>query len=329
MITAFALVCGSSVIFFDPIFQGMAISLASGVLVSTVLTLIVIPLGCIAASNDIMEVAAATAPAGGSFEKVAQQPEEAMSAVGATPAGDEVKSEVAKKKDSLPIKIWRRIFAVFSLLFYLIRGIFLLFAQLIKGMFRKGKPRQLPDANASSEAGGGTSGGPSNSGSTTPPTGSSPSSKDEDLLVAAAPATRADETNQSPQEKVAASSKVSATHAAKPNRQVKPRKQVAKTDVGVAQKKRVKKKQVKTTEGDMAKAKADVKKPAAIGPKQRKRPSTVKKQSAKKKAETENTKGNGSPESVSPETKTASKPASNVADFPIRKKSTRRGIRLK
>ncbi|MET0119465.1 MAG: efflux RND transporter permease subunit, partial [Candidatus Thiodiazotropha sp. 6PLUC9] len=64
MITAFALVCGSSVIFFDPIFQGMAISLASGVMVSTVLTLIVIPLGCITASKDILEVAAATAPEG-------------------------------------------------------------------------------------------------------------------------------------------------------------------------------------------------------------------------------------------------------------------------
>jgi hypothetical protein len=37
------------VILFDPIFQGMAISLLFGVLVSTVLTLVVIPLGCISA----------------------------------------------------------------------------------------------------------------------------------------------------------------------------------------------------------------------------------------------------------------------------------------
>jgi hypothetical protein len=47
IITAFALVAGSSVILFDPIFQGMAISLLFGVLVSTLLTLLVIPLGCI------------------------------------------------------------------------------------------------------------------------------------------------------------------------------------------------------------------------------------------------------------------------------------------
>jgi multidrug efflux pump subunit AcrB len=49
VITALALVAGSSVILFDPIFQGMAISLMFGTLVSTLLTLVVIPLGCISA----------------------------------------------------------------------------------------------------------------------------------------------------------------------------------------------------------------------------------------------------------------------------------------
>lgn len=47
LVTAFALVGGAGVIILDPIFKGMAISLAFGVLVSTVLTLVVIPLGCI------------------------------------------------------------------------------------------------------------------------------------------------------------------------------------------------------------------------------------------------------------------------------------------
>ncbi len=49
VITALALVGGSSVILSDYIFQGMAISLLFGVLVSTLLTLVVIPLGCISA----------------------------------------------------------------------------------------------------------------------------------------------------------------------------------------------------------------------------------------------------------------------------------------
>lgn len=49
MITAAALVLGSSVILFDPIFQGMAISLMFGVIIATLLTLVVIPLGCVSA----------------------------------------------------------------------------------------------------------------------------------------------------------------------------------------------------------------------------------------------------------------------------------------
>ncbi|MGB0722817.1 MAG: efflux RND transporter permease subunit [Gammaproteobacteria bacterium] len=51
MITALALVAGSSVILTDPIFQGMAVSLLFGVMVSTVLTLVVIPLGCVSAGK--------------------------------------------------------------------------------------------------------------------------------------------------------------------------------------------------------------------------------------------------------------------------------------
>ncbi|WP_019595037.1 efflux RND transporter permease subunit [Thioalkalivibrio sp. ALM2T] len=47
IITALALLAGSSVILFDPIFQGMAISLMFGTVVATLLTLVVIPLGCI------------------------------------------------------------------------------------------------------------------------------------------------------------------------------------------------------------------------------------------------------------------------------------------
>jgi len=56
MITALALVAGSFVILTDPIFQGMAIALLFGVLVSTVLTLVVIPLGCVSASRYFIGV---------------------------------------------------------------------------------------------------------------------------------------------------------------------------------------------------------------------------------------------------------------------------------
>lgn len=55
VVTALALVGGSGVIIFDPIFKGMAISLAFGVLVSTVLTLVVIPLGAITVRKAFAE----------------------------------------------------------------------------------------------------------------------------------------------------------------------------------------------------------------------------------------------------------------------------------
>ena len=51
VITALALVAGSSVILTDFIFQGMAISLLFGAMISTILTLLVIPLGCVSAQS--------------------------------------------------------------------------------------------------------------------------------------------------------------------------------------------------------------------------------------------------------------------------------------
>ena len=55
LITAFALVAGSSVILSDPIFNGMAISLMFGVLVATALTLFVIPMACVAGTDSAAE----------------------------------------------------------------------------------------------------------------------------------------------------------------------------------------------------------------------------------------------------------------------------------
>ncbi len=133
LITALALVAGSSVIFTDPIFQGMAISLASGVLVSTVLTLIVIPLGCVAASKDLCEVAAATA-----------QPGVKVPCATNEPAPREEPAVTAKAKPSKPgllIRIWMGLFETLTMAFYLVRGIFLLLADLIKGLFKPKKTK--------------------------------------------------------------------------------------------------------------------------------------------------------------------------------------------
>ena len=111
LITAFALIFASSVIFFDPIFQGMAISLASGVLVSTVLTLVVIPLGCVKASDSLLTVAG-----------VIPEPDDEE------PIGDQLESKlrhVSKKAGGI----------LLALLLLIIK----LLGQLIAGLWKLGK----------------------------------------------------------------------------------------------------------------------------------------------------------------------------------------------
>ncbi|MEL0585239.1 MAG: efflux RND transporter permease subunit [Candidatus Thiodiazotropha sp. (ex. Lucinoma kazani)] len=332
MITAFALVCGSSVIFFDPIFQGMAISLASGVLVSTILTLIVIPLGCIAASKDIIEVATATAPEGSS---VAQEVEIPM----APPVAAETHTAAETKheaKDSLPIVIWAKFIAVVSILFYLIRGIFLLIRQLVKGLFRRGKSQQQIDAKGKGTAtGGGGSSSGSNSGGVAPDGNASMDEDNESIAAApvrkratASPVIKREvKTDAESEQKTVLTppaAKVVARKAqsglATPTKQSKTQlteaSEVVETRAGKPTKK-VKKQAVSTEKSSTGSA-----------AKQRKRPSTLKKQVVKNKAAAAKRKGNGTPEKASP-TKTTTKRASNVTNFPIRKKAVRRGIRLK
>jgi hypothetical protein len=149
MITALALVAGSSVIFTDPIFQGMAISLASGVMVSTILTLIVIPLGCMKAAKSLCEVAAAGCPPG----TVIPMPEDQLTARAATP-----QRAATVGKPSLLMRIWSGFANVLLMVFYALRGILLLILQLFK---RSPKPKgggKPPAAVTPRPSGGGSDG---------------------------------------------------------------------------------------------------------------------------------------------------------------------------
>jgi hypothetical protein len=132
VITALALVAGSSVIITDPIFQGMAISLLSGVLVSTVLTLIVIPLGCVAAGDDMCRVALATAPPGTSLPCVT----------------DAVPSKAPLKGSGGGVsRFFGKVVEFFILALYAVRGIFLLLFDAAKGAL-KTKPARRPVARS-------------------------------------------------------------------------------------------------------------------------------------------------------------------------------------
>ncbi|MCP3869665.1 MAG: MMPL family transporter [Gammaproteobacteria bacterium] len=169
MITALALVAGSSVIFTDPIFQGMAISLASGVMVSTVLTLIVIPLGCIKASKSLCEVAAAGfVPS----EAVPTLPEPVVEV--AAP------QTTASYKMPLLLVIWGKVVSVLLMVFYLVRGIFLLLGQFFKR--KKSAPPPPPPRSAPPP----TSPPPADTGSSPPGGSTTPASESESTNSSAA-----------------------------------------------------------------------------------------------------------------------------------------------
>jgi hypothetical protein len=119
------------VIFTDPIFQGMAISLASGVMVSTILTLVVIPLGCIEAERSLCEVAAAGCASAG-----IPVPEEIVIPAAAGP----VQAKPSRSSGGLLLTVWSKVAGALTMVFYAVRGLFLLLGQ----MFRKKAPAARP-----------------------------------------------------------------------------------------------------------------------------------------------------------------------------------------
>ena len=127
LITALALVAGSSVIFFDPIFQGMAISLASGVLVSTILTLVVIPLGCVAAADSLCAVAGSTKcrkfPGGGGPE--------------GEPGGPKAGPRVGDP-------LWVRAWSGFAGVLFTVIGAVAAIVGVVAGLFRSKRSKKAP-----------------------------------------------------------------------------------------------------------------------------------------------------------------------------------------
>ncbi|OOZ38750.1 hypothetical protein BOW53_14225, partial [Solemya pervernicosa gill symbiont] len=122
VITALALVGGSFVILFDPIFQGMAVSLLFGVLVSTLLTLLIIPLGCYSGRK-------AFCPVGADGANVSCDNTEAT-------------EEKEERGESLFMKIWpivvMAIFAIRAVFIFIWMGLQSLFS-MVMGLFRSKK----------------------------------------------------------------------------------------------------------------------------------------------------------------------------------------------
>ncbi len=144
MITALALVAGSSVILGDPIFKGMAISLAFGVMVSTVLTLVVIPLGCVSAEDSLRQLAFA-APDGSPGPTAA--PSQAAPQPEAAPAHPAI-AAARQRAEGLVSGVWARLLA-------LLRGLGARVSGLARGL-RGGLPvprRPAPSDTPATPAG--------------------------------------------------------------------------------------------------------------------------------------------------------------------------------
>jgi len=67
-VTNLTLMVGAGAILFDPIFQGMAISLVFGALVTTLLTLLIVPLGCTTAEKSLRNSIEKQRELGGSIQ---------------------------------------------------------------------------------------------------------------------------------------------------------------------------------------------------------------------------------------------------------------------
>ncbi len=140
MITALALVAGSFVILFDPIFQGMAISLLFGVLVSTLLTLVVIPLGCISIGPEAL--------CANGLEDDDDSDDNTP-----TPSGNNGSGGAAvttEQKPSFWSNLWAKISLIATLSFYAVRAIFIMLwmglTALWKRLWSRPKPVTPPPA---------------------------------------------------------------------------------------------------------------------------------------------------------------------------------------
>ncbi|MGD8783956.1 MAG: efflux RND transporter permease subunit [Thioalkalispiraceae bacterium] len=127
LITAGTLMVGAAMLFSDPIFVGMAASLFFGTLVATVLTLVVIPLGCITVQKQFYEIVGVTVEA----ENATQTSE-----TGGSPASSGL---------PLWLVVWTKIVTAITWLFYILRAIYFMVQMAINNLLKRFKSNDAPD----------------------------------------------------------------------------------------------------------------------------------------------------------------------------------------
>ncbi|MBI1424684.1 MAG: AcrB/AcrD/AcrF family protein [Gammaproteobacteria bacterium] len=142
LITAGALMAGAFMLFSDPIFQGMAVSLFFGVFVATILTLVVIPLGCISARKQFYQLAGIDAP----------QEEAAPSCP-------------ADAGTPFWLMLWSKLVNGIIWLFYILRAIYIMLTMAIQNLLKRF--RRGPDEGPGGSGPGGTPPASPSGGNTT------------------------------------------------------------------------------------------------------------------------------------------------------------------
>jgi len=142
LITAGTLVVGAAMLFSDPIFIGMATSLFFGTLVATVLTLVVIPLGCITVRKQFYVIAGIDMP-----ESTPESPTPPPSA-----------------KLPLWLIVWSKLISAVMWVFYIVRAVYFMALMAWNSLMKRFKRKDTPPEPDNS--------GPGN----TPPPSTPPSS---------------------------------------------------------------------------------------------------------------------------------------------------------
>jgi multidrug efflux pump subunit AcrB len=260
-ITALTLMAGAAAIITDPIFQGMAASLLFGTGVATILTLVVIPLGCISARKHFYALTG-TAP---------------------TPPADEPEPEPSKPAMPLALVIWSKTISVITWTFYILRAFYMMarmaIENILKRFFQSRDRDEGPAPDDSPPTGGAPSGSPP-SGS--PPSGGTPSSggtsaANNQVISGSSQAQQpAEESTPSASTPTAKESGSKEPTAKKPA--------VAKSTVATPRKKSVSKKKAATKKGASSRqASTGGKKPIRRTAKKSKTPVSTKKSPVKKK----------------------------------------------
>ena len=131
LITSLTLMAGAWAIIFDPIFQGMAVSLLFGAGVATLMAVLIIPLGCISLRRRFYLEEAADSAEMVLSPKYAEIEDEDIE------AGETVEAKAEEYKTPLWMRLYSGLVALFGWIFLILRSIFIMLKMAMGALLSK------------------------------------------------------------------------------------------------------------------------------------------------------------------------------------------------